>query len=158
MSDKSYLERAVVPESPHACRHWDGRDEEERHEDQEPVACPMFHAVTHQHLEGEQEQVDPHSNQHGLKLHAGLPLGPADDNWLHDIQEQTHGFPQVLKDMFRLPAKIRFFTYLDFFQMCFLKVWTAKKKKHLEVVWNATCVAHNFTHSRLSPVPQVTRT
>ncbi len=84
-----YLKRPVVPESPHARRHWDGRDEEERHEDQEPEVWTPLHTVTHQHLEGEQEEVDSHSDQHGLKLHAGLTLSPKDDISLYDMTKIT---------------------------------------------------------------------
>lgn len=73
---KSDLERAVVPEAPHTRRHGDGRNEEKRHEDQEPEVFPSLHTVTHQNLECQEEEVDPDRDQHGLEFDAGLALSP----------------------------------------------------------------------------------
>lgn len=70
-----------MPEAPHTCSHGDGRDEEKRHEDQQPEVFPSLHTVTHQNLKRQEEEVDPHSDQHGLELNTGLTLSP--ENHVH---------------------------------------------------------------------------
>lgn len=63
-----------MPEAPHTCSHGDGGDKEQRHEDQQPEVFPSFYTVTHQHLKRQEEEMDPHSNQHGLEFNTGLAL------------------------------------------------------------------------------------
>lgn len=78
---KPDLKRAVVPEAPHTRSHGDGRDEEQWHEDQQPEVFPSLHTVTHQNLKGQEEEMDPNRDQHGLEFDTGLTLGP--ENHVH---------------------------------------------------------------------------
>lgn len=72
----SYLEGAVVSKPPDAGCYRDGRHEEERHEDEKPEVVSPRHTVAHQHLEHQQQDVQPHCDQHGLELHTRLPFSP----------------------------------------------------------------------------------
>lgn len=65
-----------MSEPPNAGCYGDGRHEEERHEDEEPEVVSSRHAVAHQHLEHQQQDVEAHRDQHGFELHAGLTFGP----------------------------------------------------------------------------------
>lgn len=71
-----YLKRAVVSEPPDAGCYRNRRHEEEGHEDEEPEVVSSRHAVAHQHLEHQQQDVEPHCDQHGLELHTRLPFSP----------------------------------------------------------------------------------
>lgn len=54
----------------------DRRHKEERHEDEKPEVVSSGHTVAHQHLKHQQQDVEPHCNQHGFELHTSLPFGP----------------------------------------------------------------------------------
>lgn len=70
------LKWAVVPEAPNTRCHRDGWDKKQRHKDQQPEVFPSLHTVTHQNLERQEEEMDPNSDQHGLKFYTGFTLSP----------------------------------------------------------------------------------
>lgn len=72
----SCLKGAVMSKAPDTSCYRDGRDEEERHEDEKPEVVSPSHAVAHQHLEHQQQHVESHCDQHGFELHTGLPFRP----------------------------------------------------------------------------------
>lgn len=65
---------------PDASRNRDGRHKEKRHEDEKPEVGSSGHTVAHQHLEHQQQDVEPDCNQHGFELHTCLPFGPDGGN------------------------------------------------------------------------------
>lgn len=71
-----YLKGSVVSKAPDTSCYRDGRNEKERHEDEEPEVVSSGHTVTHQHLEHQQQDVEAHCDQHGFELHTSLPFRP----------------------------------------------------------------------------------
>ncbi|KAJ3611025.1 hypothetical protein NHX12_021359, partial [Muraenolepis orangiensis] len=58
--------------------HRPGTDEEEGREDERPEVGSSGHAVAHQHLKHQQQQVEAHGSQRGLELHTRLPVLPVE--------------------------------------------------------------------------------
>lgn len=72
----TYLEGSVMSEPPDAGCYRDRRHKEEWHKNEKPEVVSPSHAVAHQHLEHQEEDMEPHGNQHCFELHTCLPFSP----------------------------------------------------------------------------------
>lgn len=65
-----------MPKPPDACCYGDGWHEEQRHKDEQPEVVSSRHPVTHQNFKHQQQDMEPHGNEHCFELHTRLPFGP----------------------------------------------------------------------------------